>query len=308
MLALLLLALARAVAAQQLVEPWALSSLVAAERAFARTSVERGVREAFLAFFADDGINFQPHPTRTREALLRRPAPAAPPPVTLDWQPIFADVSRAGDLGYTTGPYTLTDRSESTPRTRHGYYFSIWKRQPDQTWKVVLDLGTQTPAPTAPAPAFQAPLMADYRRLRPAPEPEGVSATLLKLEGDFAREVAQHGMERAYLGYLSEEARLNRDGRFPVVGREAARQFLAGRKYSLRWQPIKADISRSGELGYTYGSYELIEPAAGRPGGQTSAAPSVGEKGYYVRVWKRLPDGSWKVVFDATHALPIERN
>ena len=91
--------------------PPALASLVASERDFAKTSVEKGIRESFLAFFADDGINFQPHPVRTRETMLKRPTPAVPPPVVLNWEPAYADVSNAGDLGYTTGPYVFTDLS-----------------------------------------------------------------------------------------------------------------------------------------------------------------------------------------------------
>src|ERR671939_846865 len=83
--------------------PPALASLVEAERAFARLSVAQGVRAAFMTYFAEDGINFQPHPTNTKEAYRQRPAPAQPPPVTLDWYPVYADVARAGDLGYTTG-------------------------------------------------------------------------------------------------------------------------------------------------------------------------------------------------------------
>ena len=100
-----------------------LASLVAAERAFARTSVEKGIRDSFLAFFADDGINFQPHPVKTREAILKRPAPAKRPPVTLNWEPAYADVSQAGDLGYTTGPYVLTDQSPQPSPPRYGFYF-----------------------------------------------------------------------------------------------------------------------------------------------------------------------------------------
>ena len=39
-----------------------LESLVATERAFSRMSVAEGTRAAFLAFFADDGVNFSPGP------------------------------------------------------------------------------------------------------------------------------------------------------------------------------------------------------------------------------------------------------
>ena len=48
-------------------EEVALGSLVDAELAFARMGVERGVRDAFLANFADDGIAFEPAPVRLRE-------------------------------------------------------------------------------------------------------------------------------------------------------------------------------------------------------------------------------------------------
>src|SRR6185503_1875363 len=109
----------------------ALASLVAAERAFARTSVEKGIRESFLEFFAEDGINFQPHPVKTREAILKRPAPATRPPVVLNWEPAYADISRAGDLGYTTGPYVLTDNSPQKRPPHYGFYFSVWKKQSD---------------------------------------------------------------------------------------------------------------------------------------------------------------------------------
>ena len=45
----------------------ALGSLVDAELAFAQMGLERGVRAAFLAHFADDGVVFEPAPVRLRE-------------------------------------------------------------------------------------------------------------------------------------------------------------------------------------------------------------------------------------------------
>src|SRR5437763_16613391 len=138
--ALVLLVLPSARSQEQKLPP-ALASLVEAERAFAPLSVAKGVRESFLTYFADDGINFQPHPTNTKEALRKRPAPATPPPVTLDWYPVYADASHAGDLGYTTGPYTFTDHSQQSRPTPYGYYFSVWQKQADGCWKVAVDSG-----------------------------------------------------------------------------------------------------------------------------------------------------------------------
>jgi ketosteroid isomerase-like protein len=59
---------------------------------------------------------------------------------------------------------------------------------------------------------------------------------------------------------------------------------------TLSGEPIKADVSHSGDLGYAYGSYEV--------GG---AKP---EKGYYARVWKRDAQGRWRIVMDVTNPIP----
>jgi ketosteroid isomerase-like protein len=285
----------------------ALVSLVEAERSFSRMSVERGVRESFLAFFADDGINFQPHPTNTREAYLKRPAPAARPPVTLYWEPVFADVSRAGDLGYTTGPYRLSDQSAERKPTRHGYYFSIWKRQlPGGAWKVALDVGIQTPAPDDAERRlrFQAAWQTPPAKKTSANyDLERERAALLEADREFIRAANSRGAARAFQAHLADDARLHRDGIFPLTNREAIRSFLARKKFMLSGEPVKAEVSESNDLGYTYGRYELREGDA-----RQQAAAAAAEKGYYVRVWKRDGasggTGRWKIVLDTTHPLP----
>lgn len=304
-LALLLPAHAFVVRAQQSGYTPALVSLVEAERAFARTSVERGVRESFLAFFADDGINFQPHPTKTREAYLTRPAPPERPPVTLNWEPVFADVSRAGDLGYTTGPYRLTDQSPERKPTRHGYYFSIWKRPPGGAWKVALDVGTQTPAPDAGEHTlrFQAarqtlPMKATTAGANSNLEEE--RAALLKIDRDFLAAAGTRGAARAFQAHLGDEARLHRNGAFPLTKGDAIRSSLEQKKFMLSGEPMKAEVAQSNDLGYTYGRYEL-RGGSGATGAALGVAP---EKGYYVRVWKRDRAGRWKIALDTTHPLP----
>jgi ketosteroid isomerase-like protein len=274
----------------------ALATLVEAERSFARTSVEKGIRESFYEFFAEDGINFQPHPTNTREAIRKRPAPSRRPPITLNWEPVYADVSRAGDLGYTTGPYWLTDEGPEHGPTRHGYYFSIWKKQADGSWKVALDLGIQTPAPTNTSPpAFHPARPSEFK-----PKSAGVNSdkereALIGREREFLKASNSVGVMKAFLEFMSEDARLHRNGIPPLSGKDSIRTYFSGKAMRLAWEAIKADVSQSGDLGYTYGSYELREEGA---------AASSAEKGYYVRVWKRNKEGKWKVVLDTTSPLP----
>jgi ketosteroid isomerase-like protein len=55
-------------------------------------------------------------------------------PAKQDWEPLYSDVSAAGDLGYTYGSIRTEGLAEKS------YYMRVWKKQSDGTWKVVLDV------------------------------------------------------------------------------------------------------------------------------------------------------------------------
>jgi ketosteroid isomerase-like protein len=60
--------------------------------------------------------------------------------------------------------------------------------------------------------------------------------------------------------------------------------------FKLVWHPDKLGVARSGELGYTSGTYLWsFKDASGKP---------VSDRGKYLTVWKKQADGSWKVLFD----------
>lgn len=291
--ALLLLLFATGVSQRK--QPPALAALIEAERAFARASVERGTRDSFLLFFADDGINFQPHPVKTREAILKRPAPASPPSVVLDWQPAYADISRGGDLGYTTGPYTLTDKSPEKKPTQYGFYFSIWKKQPDGAWKVVLDCGIDTPDHSAKKFGLKSAAPGRSPHYLAKIGPGTLRALLVEQDRRLLKDSQYLGLANGFLNHLGTEARLHRNGDFPIIGRGPIVTFLLTKNADLTWEPIRSEASHSGDFGYTYGSYEL----------RSSQANDV-EKGYYVRVWKRDIRGDWKLMLDTLSPIPPE--
>lgn len=63
-----------------------------------------------------------------------------------------------------------------------------------------------------------------------------------------------------------------------------------GPNSALTWQPTKVEVARSGDLGYTTGTYESkFHDKEGKP--QT-------RRGRYVTVWRKDPAGRWKVVID----------
>lgn len=114
------------------------NTLVQSELAFARTASEKGIKTAFLMYLAEDSILFRPRVVSGREWMQGRPET----PGALIWEPSYAEVSGAGDLGFTTGPYIYKPSANEPPAT-YGQFFSIWKKQPDQTWKVLLDAGIE---------------------------------------------------------------------------------------------------------------------------------------------------------------------
>lgn len=268
-------------------------SLVEAERAFSRTSVEKGMREAFLKFFANDGINFQPHPVKTREALLSSPAPSGPPPITLSWEPVYADISTSGDFGYTLGPFTITDQTPENRPPAYGVYFSVWEKDWAGNWKVAIDAGIRTPGQwldTANTSGFRgAPIVAT----KPYPDSALGDSMLRAADRAFLEDVNAVGITEAYRHRYVGRTRVHRNGFYPFINSDSLAAYLANVAF-MTWEPIGSSMATSGEIGYTYGSYE-----------QRGKKGEV-EKGYYVRVWRLGRDNTWKVVLDTTHPLPPE--
>jgi ketosteroid isomerase-like protein len=276
----------------------AMLELADAERAFARNSVEKGMPLAFYEWFAEDGIAFNPAPSRYREEYRKQPPPQGPPPFRLDWWPVFGDIAASGELGYTTGPYEVTDLSPEKRAPRYGFYFSVWRKQADGAWRVQVDMGIQTPKPE-PLPSrgafvqaggWRAPLVAD-RETAPGRD------ALFAGEAEFFAAYRRGGLSAAYAAILAEECRVHRNGIFPILGRNAALSFLEGKEVRLTaWEPLDGAVAASGNLGYTYGRYVVKT----KKDGQDVAAPF-----YFTRVWKRDRNSAWKVVADVNGpALP----
>ncbi len=64
---------------------------------------------------------------------------------------------------------------------------------------------------------------------------------------------------------------------------------------TMSWEPSYAEVSASGELGYTWGRYTLVVPS-----GVKGKDPLV-QMGTYVTIWKHMAIGGWKVVLDGDH-------
>ncbi len=253
-----------------------LLSLVSSESAFASATAHLGVRNGFLTFFADDAITFEPRLGSYKESLLRRPAPVYPMRAILRWAPEEGDVSASGDLGYLTGPYLVESGEQGDGPKPAGWFFSVWKRQADSTWKVFIDVGIETPPHGLSIDSVRFAPSATHRTRTSAGSVEDLLRSDSLLNGQFAR----GGPDIP--AFLVPAVRLHRNGWFPIKGLDEVRSYLRMHPYGTATS-LSAECSASRDLGYTYGTYT---------GSDT--------EGYYVRVWKHLGTTGWMMVADIT--------
>jgi ketosteroid isomerase-like protein len=117
------------------------------EAQFAADVAQHG-HAAFLTHFADEGVEVVDGGGFDNIDAMRKQAPW-PEGTTLTWMPVKADMAASGDLGYTYGTYVFTSKNkEGKLVASYGKYTSIWKKQKDGEWKVVVDMGNSNPEPT----------------------------------------------------------------------------------------------------------------------------------------------------------------
>ena len=265
-----------------------LESLAATERAFAAETVKVGFRDGFIKYFADDGIGFGPHPQRTREELMKLPPSTGPRRIMFNWAPMFGDVSDADDLGYTTGPVLYTDLVDTAKPPRHAIYFSVWQKQADGTWKVVVDLGVDTPNAVAPIDTkFTAANAVGPRK--PNPMKGTPDDDYRKLDWNLWGSIAKTSPAKAYGSHLDKQFRVHRKGVMPATTfAELAPLLNSATKFEI----IDGKIASSDDLAYTYGKYS------------SDFGQNVTEAGYYVHVWRRDANSKWRLVVDVQNPLP----
>jgi ketosteroid isomerase-like protein len=110
---------------------------------FSDLSKEKGMRDAFLAYIAEDGVLLRPYMMPVEGFIdVKKFLDEGNTDFLLTWFPLFADISISGELGYTYGTYELTYKDEKgISVTRKGTYVSIWKKDKEGKWKFVLDTG-----------------------------------------------------------------------------------------------------------------------------------------------------------------------
>src|SRR5579862_4000262 len=120
------------------------------EAKFAKATAEGGGK-AFSTWFAEDGVSLgnAQAPVHGREAIAKQATWLAKD-YQLLWTPTDAVMSPAGDMGYTWGHYEGHSRdADGNSKVTTGRYLTIWRKEPDGSWKVLLDASSEEPAGAA---------------------------------------------------------------------------------------------------------------------------------------------------------------
>jgi ketosteroid isomerase-like protein len=102
---------------------------------------------------------------------------------------------------------------------------------------------------------------------------------------------AEKGMNTSFLEMFDSAGVMLNANHMPIEGFEAIKASLMSESdstFTLTWEPKFARIATSGELGYTYGTYQIKDKA-------TDSITGVGK---YATIWIKQKDGQWKAILD----------
>jgi ketosteroid isomerase-like protein/predicted enzyme related to lactoylglutathione lyase len=130
---------------------------------------------------------------------------------------------------------------------------------------------------------------------------ENEQEALFQTDLEFAQTSVEKGAAEAFYQYLTDDALQLPNNAEPVVGRDKIRESMKKAPEALlTWKPKKAEVAQSGDLGYTWGTYEVKTQ---NPNGEENI-----RYGKYLNIWKKQADGKWKVAVDMGNSSPPPEN
>lgn len=263
--------------------------VIEVERDFAAASLSQGIKQSFLAYAAPDSVLFRPGPVAGVAAL--KGDPDDNDGLTLDWWPAMGAISRSGDLALSVGPWVL-DLPGATKQQLYGYYATIWKKQPDGSWKFVID-GAGARIGSAPArQKASAVHMLPISRERRTLGSKAALGEVRALEASLARS-ASSDARNALASRLAGDAWAIGSKSEPDGTPAGWTQEIGQRPRKLRFRYLAGDASQGGDFAYTYGLVESLDPSIPL---QNAA---------YLHVWQRR-EGEWRLIFQGIKQGPLQ--
>jgi ketosteroid isomerase-like protein len=280
---LLALLFSSSIMAQEPDSSSAIFSMRETERNFARASVAIGRNAAFAEYFGEKSVLFTDKwITNGKQYSKERKAS----PVVLKWEPEFMDISESRDFGISTGPWEAQEYRPNTAPVATGYFLTVWKKQTDGAWRVILDGGSETPALTKSKHSFSFPAGSDKAVKSSKVSDEVIlNKELIEREKQFLSVWENSPLPSSYNSFLAPNARMQLKRHLPSTNADTISALISGFDKKLLWETAGSGAASSGDLGFTYGLLQI-----------RSSQPA--KKGHYVRIWKKLPGESWKIVLE----------
>ena len=118
--------------------------LMQASRDWAVAAKDRNI-DKVLGYWQDDAIIIGPsQPTLKGKQAISDMVKASfsDSSFNISWEPVSADVSRDGSMGYIIEKSIINFKDSTGPATHRLNAVSIWKKQADGSWKNVVDMTT----------------------------------------------------------------------------------------------------------------------------------------------------------------------
>ena len=128
---------------------------------------------------------------------------------------------------------------------------------------------------------------------------ERLKLSLINTDKDFYKASLINGTGRAFIDFADTDVVLLRQNKFPLTGKKALEQSYMNDDTSrtpLKWEPVKAEVSPDGKLGYTFGTWEYNTI--------DKTGKAISSYGNYVTIWRKQKDGTWKYVLDGGSNTP----
>jgi ketosteroid isomerase-like protein len=271
-----------------------LDGMIATERAFSGRCGAVGVRASFMEYFTDSCIAFNPGPFAYTPFVKTLPPQPNPRAISLVWEPQCAGISASADLGFSSGPSIRKNTTDATVQEYHGMFLSVWRKQDNGEWKVVVDIGVQTPSAVSP-------MGADVTRILPAPVMNSgddqfhheAGNELIRWENDLSARFLNERSSRSMGEMLDPSVQILRENAMPHIGIATVRASFDTARTWMAWTPMRAVASAANDLGYVYGRY--VTHHSDTPGDAV-------DSGYYLHIWRKDDAGKWKLVADCTNA------